>query len=156
MAGQIRWANKVNHQIIPATNQFDEKKKEKKRRRATDPAQPSSMSQSTNNASVKTSFELALDKFRAQLSDQERVKFAVTKKGDLQVAILNIQNEQRLSKKMVNMRRAQGFIEAMEQFGKVIEVFVNSSEILAFVWGPMKFLLLVSGFVGAFFFFLIT
>ncbi|QBZ61198.1 hypothetical protein PoMZ_08146 [Pyricularia oryzae] len=100
------------------------------------------MSQSTNNASVKTSFELALDKFRAQLSDQERVKFAVTKKGDLQVAILNIQNEQRLSKKMVNMRRAQGFIEAMEQFGKVIEVFVNSSEILAFVWGPMKFLLL--------------
>uniref|UniRef100_L7J9W7 DUF7708 domain-containing protein n=1 Tax=Pyricularia oryzae (strain P131) TaxID=1143193 RepID=L7J9W7_PYRO1 len=100
------------------------------------------MSQSTNNASVKTSFELALDKFRAQLSDQERVKFAVTKKGDLLVAILNIQNEQRLSKKMVNMRRAQGFIEAMEQFGKVIEVFVNSSEILAFVWGPMKFLLL--------------
>ncbi|KAI6380633.1 hypothetical protein MCOR25_001569 [Pyricularia grisea] len=100
------------------------------------------MSQSTPTTSVKTSFELALNKFRAQLSSEEKNKFSVTKKEDLQVAIINIQNEQRLSKKMVNIRRAQGFIEAMEQFGKVVEVFGNSCEILAFVWGPMKFLLL--------------
>ncbi|KAH0841037.1 hypothetical protein FOPE_06274 [Fonsecaea pedrosoi] len=32
----------------------------------------------------------------------------------------------------------------MEQFGKIIEVFVNTSDVLAFVWGPLKFLLLVS------------
>lgn len=40
--------------------------------------------------------------------------------------------------------KIQGFIEAMEQFGKVIEVFVNSNGILAFVWGPLKLLLLVN------------
>jgi len=31
----------------------------------------------------------------------------------------------------------------MTQFGTVVEVFLNTSEILAFVWGPLKFLLLV-------------
>ncbi|KAK4638800.1 LOW QUALITY PROTEIN: hypothetical protein QC761_0101710 [Podospora bellae-mahoneyi] len=32
----------------------------------------------------------------------------------------------------------------MEQFGKVIEVFVNSNGILAFVWGPLKLSLLTA------------
>ncbi|TLD33782.1 hypothetical protein PspLS_00694 [Pyricularia sp. CBS 133598] len=99
------------------------------------------MSQPASTASVKSSFELALDKLCAQLSSEEKTTFGVTKREDLQVAIINIQNEQRLANKMVSLRRAQGFIEAMEQFGKVIEVFGNSTEILAFIWGPMKFLL---------------
>lgn len=45
---------------------------------------------------------------------------------------------------MKNLRRVQGILEGMEQLGKVVDIFLNTSEILAFVWGPMKFLLLVS------------
>lgn len=44
---------------------------------------------------------------------------------------------------MRNLSRILGFLEAMKQFGAVVEVFLNTSDILAFVWGPLKFLLLV-------------
>ena len=43
----------------------------------------------------------------------------------------------------MNLSRILGFLEAMNQFGKVVEVFLNTSDILAFVWGPVKFILLV-------------
>lgn len=44
---------------------------------------------------------------------------------------------------MMHMGRITSFLEAMEQFGKVIEVFLNVADMLAFVWGPVKLLLLV-------------
>ena len=43
----------------------------------------------------------------------------------------------------MNLSRIQSFLEAMNQFGKVVEMFLNVSEAVAFIWGPMKFLLLV-------------
>lgn len=44
---------------------------------------------------------------------------------------------------MVHMKRIESFLEAMEQFGKVIEIFLNATNYLAFIWGPIKLLLLV-------------
>lgn len=47
--------------------------------------------------------------------------------------------------------RLNSFLEAMEQYGKVIEVFLNNSEFISFIWGPAKFLLQVaSTFTEAF------
>ena len=59
------------------------------------------------------------------------------------ITLLSIQAEQRARKQMMHMGRIQSFLEAMEQFGKVIEVFLNVNNFLAFVWGPIKALLLV-------------
>jgi hypothetical protein len=44
---------------------------------------------------------------------------------------------------MMHMGRIRSFLEAMEQFGRMIEVFLNVNNFLAFVWGPIKALLLV-------------
>jgi hypothetical protein len=44
---------------------------------------------------------------------------------------------------MVNMARIQAFLEGMQQLGKTIEVFLNVNEVVCFIWGPVKFLLLV-------------
>ena len=44
----------------------------------------------------------------------------------------------------MNLARIKSCLEAMHQFGKVIEIFVNVSDAVAFFWGPMKFILLVS------------
>jgi hypothetical protein len=44
---------------------------------------------------------------------------------------------------MMNLSRIRSCLEAMDQFGKVIEIFLNVSDAVAFVWGPMKLLLLV-------------
>jgi len=43
----------------------------------------------------------------------------------------------------MNLARVKSCLEAMHQFGQVIEIFLNVSDAVAFVWGPMKFILLV-------------
>ncbi|KAK7917257.1 hypothetical protein PG985_010865 [Apiospora marii] len=94
--------------------------------------------------SAPNAFEKALAAFNSELTDSERAQFQFATSQDVRVAILTIQAEQRRSKKIINLTRIQGVIEAMEQLGKVLEVFLNSSDILAFVWGPMKLILLTA------------
>lgn len=36
-------------------------------------------------------------------------------------------------------RRMESFIEAMDQLGKSIEVFVNASELVCFIWVSLAF-----------------
>lgn len=42
------------------------------------------------------------------------------------------------------MNRITKFLEAMTQLSKVVEVFLNVDSTVALVWGPIKFVLLVS------------
>ncbi|KAI4607899.1 hypothetical protein J4E83_009443 [Alternaria metachromatica] len=42
----------------------------------------------------------------------------------------------------MNLARVKSCLEAMHQFGQVIEIFLNVSDAVAFVWGPMKFIFL--------------
>jgi hypothetical protein len=97
----------------------------------------------TPPAVTQNGFERALKGFQARLTSSERAQFDVATLDDLKVTILTIQAEQRARKGMMHMGRIQSFLEAMEQFGKVIEVFLNTANMLAFVWGPIKLLLLV-------------
>ncbi|KAF5532222.1 C2H2 C2HC zinc finger [Fusarium mexicanum] len=89
-------------------------------------------------------FQRALADFQNRLKPAEKQQFEVTTLDELKVTILAIQSQQRSRKKLMHMGRLVPFLEAMEQFGKVIEVFLNVSEVLAFVWGPMKLLLLTA------------
>ncbi|KAK8040668.1 hypothetical protein PG991_000456 [Apiospora marii] len=91
--------------------------------------------------SASNAFDKALAVFKSELTASEKAQFRFVTSQDVKVAIIGIQAEQRRSKKVINLTRIRGFIEAMEELGKVLEVFLNSSEILAFVWGPMKLLL---------------
>jgi hypothetical protein len=58
--------------------------------------------------------------------------------------LLIVQRNQEARSETMNLARIQTCLEAMHQFGQVIEIFLNVSDAVAFVWGPMKFLLLVS------------
>ena len=86
----------------------------------------------------------AVLKFRARLSGDKLTDFKSTTYEGLLHEILRIQRDQENNKAMLNFSRIQSFLEAMEQFSKTIEVFLNVSDAVAFVWGPVKFLLLVS------------
>lgn len=86
----------------------------------------------------------AIREFRNRLLGHEVLDFKGTTVEELRQAMRRIQKDQEDRRALVNMRRMQGCIEAMDNFGKVIEVFLNVSEAVAFIWGPMKFLLLVS------------
>lgn len=92
-------------------------------------------------------FQKALAGFRARLSKTELESFKISTIDDVKQTIVDIQARQEEKQESMNLSRILGFLEAMTQFGKVVEVFLNTSEILAFIWGPMKFLLLVSTFI---------
>ncbi|KAK0665456.1 NACHT domain-containing protein [Cercophora samala] len=102
------------------------------------------MASQSTTSKPGNAFETALKQFQRRLTPEERKQFQVTSLDELKSEILAIQSEQRDRKKQMHLSRIQRFLEAMEQFGKVIEVFVNTNETLAFVWGPIKLLLLTA------------
>ncbi|KAK8867413.1 C2H2 domain-containing protein [Apiospora arundinis] len=99
----------------------------------------SSMQQAPQNA-----FEKALEAFQSRLKPSEKAQFKATTLDELKATILSLQADQRARKQMRNMTKIRGFLEAMEQFGKVVEVFLNITDMLAFIWGPIKLLLLTA------------
>src|SRR6266566_9521741 len=94
-------------------------------------------------AELPNGFQRALKAFESRLKPSERAQFTATTLDELKVTILAIQANQRSRKKMMHMGRILSFLEAMEQFGNVVEVFLNTTNFLAYVWGPVKLLLLV-------------
>jgi hypothetical protein len=91
--------------------------------------------------SPKDTFQTALENFKKRLTPKEQEDFKFGTLEDVRKEVARIQNEQESLKEMMNMSRIQSFLEAMNQFSQVIEVFLNTSEFVAFVWGPMKSLL---------------
>ena len=79
-------------------------------------------------------FQRALVRFTDRLSSEERKEFQFSTLEDVYVVIEQIQNVHGSERKMRNLTRIKSFLEAMEQYGKVIEVFLNAADLLAFVW----------------------
>lgn len=90
-----------------------------------------------------TPFERALAQFKMGLKKRDLENFKKTTLVDLRQTIGELQEKQHASRRLQGLNRIQPFLEAMEQFGKVITIFANTNEILAFVWGPVKLLLMV-------------
>ena len=82
----------------------------------------------------QTPFQLVLEKFKASLTDSEKSQFQLTTLHDLHVAIEEIQRKQASEKRLQGMQRLEVFLEGMKEYDKVIQVFVNSTQILAFIW----------------------
>jgi hypothetical protein len=79
-------------------------------------------------------FRRALANFKAHLSLDEEEDFRLTSLKDLKLTIDKIQKKQASEKKMKNLRRLSLFLGGMEEFGKIIEVFLNSSNFVAYIW----------------------
>ena len=95
-------------------------------------------------ASIEADLKEVLDNYKKKLTPEEEKKFASTTLKDLKDAITGLQDDQRKSKTVRNLAKMQKFLSCMSQYQTIIEVFLNTSDILCFVWGPLKFLLLVS------------
>ena len=79
-------------------------------------------------------FRQVLTDFKNSLTKEQKDDFELSTLEDLQAAIDAIQKKQASEKKMRNLNRLKSFLEAMEQYGKVIEVFLNTSCFIAFIW----------------------
>jgi len=79
-------------------------------------------------------FEDALSDFRKGLSKKEIVQFQWVDFKDVEETIRGIEHDQKMKKKMQNLARIKPFLEGMKQYGKIIEVFLNTSNIIAYIW----------------------
>ncbi|KAI3321517.1 hypothetical protein HD806DRAFT_502761 [Xylariaceae sp. AK1471] len=86
-------------------------------------------------------FYKALERFKKGLSDAEKNEFSICCLEDVFHIIRDIQNEQGMQGYLVYLKRLEPFIEAIEQLGKTIEVYLNADKLLCFIWGPIKLLL---------------
>ena len=87
------------------------------------------------------SFQRTLDRFTVGLSPKEKEDFKLSSLQDVYDEINRIQRIHGDDKKMRNLNRLKGFVEAMDQYGKVIETFLNTSNFIAFVWVCIAFLI---------------
>ena len=93
---------------------------------------------------VGSALDRAIIQFRNRLNGTELMEFKGTTHENLREELMKVQAKQEARLETMNLGRIKHCLEAMQQFGQVIEIFLNVSDAVAFVWGPMKFLLLVS------------
>lgn len=79
-------------------------------------------------------YRAPLWRLQDKLSPEEQADFQFSTLDDLQVAINKIQENQLKKQHLQGLIKIKPFLESMEQYGKVIEVFLNTTNILAFVW----------------------
>jgi len=94
-------------------------------------------------------FKNSISRFTASLTEEQRRNFRVCNLQDVTDAIRKIEDDLLSKRQQRNMRRIQKFLEAMTQLSKVIEVFLNVDSTVAFVWAPIKFVLLVSQIISS-------
>lgn len=81
-----------------------------------------------------SAFSTALQQFKDGLDHAEKQSFKLVKLEDLLGEISNLQARLLRQRRGKNLARLRPFLEAIDQLGKVVEVFANSSEFVAFVW----------------------
>ena len=85
-----------------------------------------------------------LNKYRSRLTKEEDQNFENTTLTDVKVEILQVQEHLGKEKKNMCFPRIERFLDAMSQWGKVVSMFAEDAIFLAFVWGPVKYLIKVN------------
>jgi len=79
-------------------------------------------------------FKQTIADLKQSLTAEQARDFRFTTFEDLQETISGLQTKHILDRANRNLNRVKPFLEAVKQWGKVIEVFVNASDMVAFVW----------------------
>ncbi|ETS78813.1 hypothetical protein PFICI_08666 [Pestalotiopsis fici W106-1] len=89
-----------------------------------------------HDAAIERDLREVLENFRqtSGLSHDQLQSFQNASFENIQGALAAIQQRQAQTKRLVYMKRLQPFFASMADYGKVIEVFVRASEMLAFIW----------------------
>ncbi|KAF5970510.1 heterokaryon incompatibility protein het-E-1 [Fusarium coicis] len=92
----------------------------------------------------QTSFERSLDLFRRELSDDQIKQMNGANQKTLNDTIQATQNILGRRNDLCKLTRIQKFLHGMEHVEKLVSIFLNASEFVAFVWGPIKLALMVA------------
>lgn len=89
--------------------------------------------------------DLRVEEFEGKLRPTDRQGFKTSTFEDLQRELSTIQSQQDKTKTLMNMNRIRDFRGGMEELKKSLE-FSKAGDVekaMAYVWGPMRFLLQV-------------
>ncbi|KAF4555645.1 NACHT domain-containing protein 1 [Elsinoe fawcettii] len=89
-------------------------------------------------------FDQILRDFKSKLPVEDVQYFKGTNINDVRRTIASLQDQHVSSRRIQNLPRLRRFIEATESYTKVLDLFANVDDIVAFVWGPIKWLLLTT------------
>ncbi|KAL8950879.1 MAG: hypothetical protein Q9222_003113 [Ikaeria aurantiellina] len=89
-------------------------------------------------------FQRAIEKFTKTLTAKQKADFGPCKLEDVYETVEKIQKRRGSERTLRNMARLQSFLEAMDQYRRVVEAFLNCTPFLGYVWGPIRFILLVA------------
>ena len=83
---------------------------------------------------TQSHFESILEDFKSGLKKRDQENFRLTTLEDLEQTIADIQAEQHGERRLQNLNRLKPFLECLNQYGNVVDIFCNSSQFLPFVW----------------------
>ncbi|KAJ0139250.1 Uncharacterized protein HZ326_17813 [Fusarium oxysporum f. sp. albedinis] len=95
----------------------------------------------------QTSFERSLHLFRRELSDDQIKQMDGVNRKTLNDTIQATQNILGRRNDLCKLTRVQRFLHAMEHIEKLVTIFLNASDFVAFIWalqGPIKLALMVA------------
>ena len=79
-------------------------------------------------------FQRAIEKFTRNLSPKQRQEFQACTLEDVIQEVQMIQERRGNQRALRGMARLQKFIEAMKQYGEIVNVLLNSTPFLGYVW----------------------
>ncbi|KAI0440377.1 hypothetical protein F4803DRAFT_527373 [Xylaria telfairii] len=91
-----------------------------------------------------TVFERALERFREGLTKEQEKQFQVSSLDQVHAEIQDIQSRLGSAKKLRSLNRLSKFLGAMTEIEQLVKIFLNVSEVVAFVWGPIKLALMMA------------
>ncbi|KAF4989706.1 hypothetical protein FDECE_14621 [Fusarium decemcellulare] len=91
-----------------------------------------------------TIFDKAVVQFKKRIHKKHLEKFTQCTLDDVRSQIKDIEDRYGSQRRLRHMNRLSKFVEGMTQLGQVVEMFLNVHNGVAFIWGPIKFLLLVA------------
>ena len=92
---------------------------------------------------LKDALRQMLLEFQERLAPKDADDFKPASRRELRQVISSIQKQQENEKRMMDMTRLKSFLDAMDQFGEIVNMSLQDSEFVGFIWGSMKFLLKV-------------
>ncbi|EKJ70215.1 hypothetical protein FPSE_09589 [Fusarium pseudograminearum CS3096] len=95
-------------------------------------------------SSPRLSLERSIDQFRRELTDAQLQEISGANRTSINHEIQKIQNELGREKSLCRIGRMSRFLDAMEEVEKLVTIFLNVSEVVAFIWGPVKLVLMLA------------
>ncbi|KAF4457118.1 hypothetical protein F53441_906 [Fusarium austroafricanum] len=92
----------------------------------------------------RLSLERSLGQFRRELTHDQNAEISGANRKAIEHVIQEIQAKLGRKQELCRLTRIEKFLDAMEQIEKLVTIFLNASEFVAFVWGPIKLALMAA------------